>query len=92
MRVLLAVTLAALCACSPPVPALWSGLTPGRHGVGYRQLGSDGSTIHVWYPTTGSGERVRFADYVGSDRDGLSPAQQPNTPNESVVKRASDYP
>ena len=26
----------------------------------------------MWYPTTASGERVRFANYVGSDRDGLS--------------------
>ena len=53
-------------------PALWAGLTPGSHRVGYRLLNSSSGVVHVWYPTADSGASLRFADYAGNSTPQLT--------------------
>jgi dienelactone hydrolase len=46
-------------------PALWGGLTPGPYRVGYRRLAAGGGVVHTWYPTSATGNALRFRDYLG---------------------------
>ncbi len=48
-------------------PALWAGLSPGSHQVGYRRLAGAAAPIHVWYPASAGGERMLLRGYLGSD-------------------------
>lgn len=53
-------------------PALWAGLHPGPHGVGYRTLDDDGVVVHVWYPTRHRGAQLTFRDYLPAGGDALT--------------------
>ncbi len=57
---------------SPVGPALWAGLTPGPNHVGYRRVDTHGAVIHLWYPATGSGGRLRFKDYLADGATALA--------------------
>ena len=57
--------------CQTVAPQLWTGLTPGQFGVGFRQL--EGRTrIDVWYPSADTGPRMVFGDYLGAATDGFA--------------------
>jgi dienelactone hydrolase len=53
-------------------PALWAGLQPGPHRVGYQRLDARGGVVHVWYPSVAAGERLRFRAYLGDSVQGLT--------------------
>jgi len=46
-------------------PALWAGLAPGPHRVGYQKLRTPRGIVHQWYPTSRRGKRLTVRDYLG---------------------------
>ena len=59
-----AVPLAAAVAFATAAPALWAGLQPGSHPVGFRRLGEGSAEVDLWYPSAAGGRPMRFADYL----------------------------
>jgi dienelactone hydrolase len=53
-------------------PAIWAGLSPGPHPVGYRQIEKAGAVVHTWYPTASAGVRLHFQDYLGAGASQLA--------------------
>jgi predicted dienelactone hydrolase len=43
-------------------PAIWAGLAPGAHGVGFQTAGPAGS-VSVWYPAGDGGAAMTLRDY-----------------------------
>lgn len=53
-------------------PALWAGLTPGPHPVGYRRLETANGVVHAWYPAAAGGGPLAFRNVLGDDGEALT--------------------
>ena len=50
-------------------PALWAGLVPGPHRVGYQRLDTSDGVVHAWYPTSAGASVLRVREYLGDDAE-----------------------
>ena len=66
-------------------PALWGGLTPGAHRVGYTREVIDATALDLWYPAAAAERRpMTLGEYVQLSDDLRDRVVDPGNPSEAL--------
>ena len=74
MRLLPLLLVTMTLSAAPAAPAIFAGLTPGSHAVGFRVDETAGTRVARWYPARTGGTARTMRDYLGIDAGPLEAA------------------